>query len=131
MIRIRQRRKKQLASIILAAGRSTRMGDPSRAKVCYPVAGSPAIVLAMETYARSGINNHIFVVGHHAEQVMRTVAEVPNQQSYFAFQANALGTGNAAACGAALLRQLSEFDTVLVVAGDKVMQQSAIDRMLQ
>jgi CTP:molybdopterin cytidylyltransferase MocA len=99
------RKKKAISSIILAAGKSSRMRAPGKAKVCYPVAGKPAIVWILEALRQAGVPQHVVVVGSYAEQVMRTVAEGFGEVTY-AFQPQALGTGNAAKHGAALLRRL-------------------------
>ena len=123
------RKKKAISSIVLAAGKSSRMRDPGKAKVCYPVAGKPAIVLILEALRQVGVRQHVVVVGTHAEQVMQTIAEGFGEVAY-AFQTKALGTGNAAKYGAALLQRLSFTGNVLVTVGDRLTRPEVLQRLI-
>ena len=60
-------------TIILAAGKGTRMGVDTRPKVCFEVCGVPAIIRAMRAYHACGIKQHVIVVGNLAGQVIETV----------------------------------------------------------
>ena len=83
-------------TIILAAGKGTRMHSESTPKVCFPVNGVPAIVRAMRSYAAAGVKQFVVVVGTLAEAVMKTVgAEFPN--CVYAFQPEQNGTAGAVA----------------------------------
>ncbi|MFQ5631034.1 MAG: galactokinase family protein, partial [bacterium] len=124
-------KQNEIVSIILAAGKSSRMQAPDKAKVCFPVAGKPAIIRALETYRKAGINSHVIVVGYHAEEVMRTVSEKFDGEVWFAFQPKALGTGNAAKCGAQLLQKIGYDGSILLVAGDKVIKPGVIERLVR
>jgi len=117
-------------SIILAAGKGTRMGATDRPKVCFELDGAPVIVRAIETYARCGVRHHVLVVGDRAEQVMATVAaRCPG--AIFAYQAEQKGTGHATRCGAAMLEAFEYQGDVLVTAGDKVLAEAAVARLLE
>ena len=60
-------------SMILAAGKGTRMGSETRHKVCFPVDGQPVINRTLDIYNGCGIRQHILVVGFLADQVIETV----------------------------------------------------------
>jgi N-acetylgalactosamine kinase len=121
----------EIVSIILAAGKSSRMRADGRAKVCFPVGGKPAIIRLLETLRIAGIKSHVIVVGYHAEEVMRTVSEQLNGEVWFAFQPQALGTGNAAKCGMQFLLKTGFNGSALLIAGDKVIKPGAIERLLR
>ena len=63
-------------SIILAAGKGTRMGSATTPKVCFPVNGVPAVCRALETYRACGIAQHILIVGSLAGKVVETVGDI-------------------------------------------------------
>jgi NDP-sugar pyrophosphorylase family protein len=52
--------------IILAGGRGTRMASKDTHKVCFPIAGRPAIVRAIDTYKAAGLRRFLVVVGQMA-----------------------------------------------------------------
>jgi len=116
-------------SIILAAGKGTRMGPTDRPKVCLLLDGVPVIVHAIETYSRCGIEHHIVVVGDRAEQVAAAVCErFPD--TIFVYQPSLRGSGDAARRGAAVLDAFGYTGDVLVVAGDKVLEEHAVRALL-
>src|SRR5574344_2144317 len=84
-------------SIILAAGKGTRMGSGSMPKVCFPVNGVPAVNRALEIYRNCGIRQHVLIVGSHAGQVVETVGGAFENVS-FVYQAEQLGTAHALRC---------------------------------
>jgi len=112
-------------SIILAAGKGTRMGAADLPKVCFDLGGVPVIVHAIETYKRCGVEHHIVVIGDRAEQVAAAVCE-RFPQTIFAYQPHQRGTGDAARCGAAVLDAFDYEGDVLVVAGDKVVHEKTL-----
>lgn len=115
----------QVFSIILAAGKGTRMGATERPKVCFDLEGVPVVTRAIETYTRCGIEHHIVVVGERADQVAAAVcARFP--RAIFAYQPEPHGTGHAARCGASVLEAFDHGGDVMVVAGDKVLEERAV-----
>jgi len=118
-----------MISIILAAGKGTRMGATDRPKVCLDVAGVPVILRALETFTRCGVAHHVIVVGDRAEQVAATVCgRFP--QAIFAFEHELRGTGCAARCGASVLDAFGYAGDVLVAVGDKVIEEQALREQL-
>ena len=57
-------------AILLCAGKGTRMKDTSTHKVCYEIAGIPAIVRSIDNFKKAGINRFVVVVGSQADKVM-------------------------------------------------------------
>lgn len=58
--------------ILLAAGKSTRMGAH---KLVLPINGRPLVTYALATAARSGAAEVILVVGHNAQDVLHALPE--------------------------------------------------------
>ncbi|NLB55188.1 MAG: NTP transferase domain-containing protein, partial [Lentisphaerae bacterium] len=114
-------------SIILAAGKGTRMQSDTLHKVCFPIAGVPAINRAIESYNACGIQHHIVVVGSRAGQVVETVGSAFSNVS-FVFQSEQLGTANAAKTAIESLPFISDEDDILLVAGDRLMEVSVLER---
>jgi len=115
-------------SVILAAGKGTRMGSESCPKVCFPVDGKPAINRAIDIYNRCGVTQHIVVVGAMAGHVVETVGrEFSNVQ--FVYQAEQRGTAHAARIGLAALQSLSHDAEVLLVPGDRIVEPSVLEQL--
>ena len=105
------------------------MQAPKIPKVCFPVAGKPAICHLMETLEALGSQPNVLVVGHLAGTVVEEVGpKFPD--ALFAFQAELLGTGHAARQGAQVLEQLGYDGPVLVVAGDKLVEPRTIEKLM-
>lgn len=115
-------------SIILAAGKGTRMRSSTLHKVCFPIDGKPAIVHAIEAYNACGIRHHAVVVGSLAGQVVETVGSVFDNV-IFAYQATQAGTAHAARVG---LQALSSFEgdpDILLVAGDRIIEHAVLEKL--
>ena len=52
-------------TIVLAAGKGSRMNSSSVPKVCFPVNGIPAVNRALKIYNDCGIKQHILVVANY------------------------------------------------------------------
>lgn len=113
-------------SVVLAAGRGTRMGTLGLPKVCFPVGSRSTISRALLTCERCGIDHHLVVVGVMGEKVVEDVAgRFPSVT--FVCQGQRLGTGHAAKQAAYLLQRERFKGKILVVAGDKVLSRSVIE----
>lgn len=117
-----------LYTIILAGGKGSRMRSRDRHKVCFEIAGVPAIVRAIEAYNLLGVVQNVVVVGEMAGQVVETVGRQFGNV-VFAFQTEALGTGDAARCGLRALSGVDDRCRILVVAGDKLIQGETLRRL--
>ena len=63
-----------IAGIVLAAGRSSRLGRP---KQLLPVHGEPLIRHTLRRVLASSLDQVILVVGHEADEVRAAVADLP------------------------------------------------------
>jgi bifunctional UDP-N-acetylglucosamine pyrophosphorylase/glucosamine-1-phosphate N-acetyltransferase len=79
-------------SVILAAGRSTRMKS-ALPKVLHEVCGRPMIEYVLEAARAAGVSRQIVIVGHAAEEVKAALAGQRDVE--FALQAEQKGTGHA------------------------------------
>jgi bifunctional N-acetylglucosamine-1-phosphate-uridyltransferase/glucosamine-1-phosphate-acetyltransferase GlmU-like protein len=119
-----------VVAVILAAGKGRRMGAVEQNKVCYPVAGRPAILRAMEVYRAAGIRRFLVVVGALAEPVMRTVTEEYPETTYV-FQPRMGGTGHAAQVAVQALAAQGWTGRVMITMGDKVPRVGAIQKLFK
>ena len=116
-------------SVMLAAGRGTRMGNESTPKVCMQVAGVPFILRSLQSYQEAGVDSHVVVIGAGGGEVVRTVdGRVP--RVCFAVQPTPLGTGNAARCGVECLAAAGYEGAILLVMGDRWLAPAVVRRML-
>lgn len=119
-----------MACVILAGGVGKRMASSDRHKVCFPIAGRPAIVRAVDTYKAAGLRRFLVVVGQLAEQVIATVTASHPEVS-FVFQDKPRGTGHAAAVAAEALAAQDFHGPVVLVMGDKVTRPPVVRRLLE
>ncbi len=101
----------QLAHVILAAGKGTRMKS-RLPKVLHPILGRPMILYAVETALRVSPQPPVLVIGHGAEEVRAAVGE----RARYIIQQEQLGTGHAVLQTRPLLE--GHADAVLVTYGD-------------
>jgi len=109
---------KELRSIILAAGKGTRMKS-SLAKVLHPVCGRPMLEYVMRAVEASGSLKNYVVLGHQIE----SVKEILPSGFEAVEQRRLKGTADAVRCAEALF-QSAEGD-VLVLCGDTPLLQAA------
>jgi|GEM_PF-97632 N-acetylgalactosamine kinase len=117
-------------SIVLCGGKGTRMQSKTLHKVCFPIAGKPAINRLLDQLESAGITRHILVVGEKGRQVVEEVTEVRDNVT-FVYQINQNGTGNAAKQAAYYLEASKFTGNVLIVPGDKVLEKSALSRLIK
>jgi len=65
-----ERKEPNFAAIILAGGKGTRMGDNSRHKCTFEVAGKPSIIHLMQSLRECKFSTNIIVVGALSNQNM-------------------------------------------------------------
>ncbi len=85
---------RQSAAIIMAAGKGTRMKDPTKAKVMYQILGKPMIHYVVDMASELGVNRTIVVVGYQKEAV-REYLRVSHPSAVCVVQEQQLGTGHA------------------------------------
>lgn len=101
-----------LAGIILAAGKGSRMKSKSFNKVTLLLGGKPMIVHGVELLSRLKLSPIVVVVGFAKESVKKLIKE----DVLFAEQKKRLGTANALAVGLKILPKNTP--DVLVIQGD-------------
>ena len=115
--------------VILAAGAGKRMRSTDRHKVCFPIAGVPAILRIVRAIKAAGVRRILIVVGPLAEQVAATVSAEHGDVSYV-FQSAPRGTGHAAACAVEVLKASGYDGDVLISMGDKVISPSVVQELM-
>lgn len=101
----------QLTSIILAAGKGTRMKS-SLPKVLHKICGRPLIAYAVDVVRLVGVEQPVVVIGHGADLVKSTLGE----SVQFVEQKEQLGTGHAVLTARSAVP--ADSDLVLVTSGD-------------
>lgn len=113
---------KDLAAIILAAGKGTRMKS-DLPKVAHEVAGRPMVWWVARACAQAGCSRIVLVVGHQREVVEGIFEgfDEPGVSVEFAVQEPQLGTGHAVQCAMGCVEDLIGLGggaDVFVLAGD-------------
>lgn len=103
---------KSLATVILAAGKGTRMKS-ALPKVLHPLCGQPLIHYPVRLARQLGSARTVLVVGHGAAAVEALLAA---DGIHFVSQTEQLGTGHALLCAHAALADFS--GTILLLCGD-------------
>ena len=117
--------EQDLAVIILAAGKGTRMQN-SLAKVLIPVAGKPTLEFILNATATLNPSRTVVVVGHQAARVQQIFS---NRDLEFVLQKEQLGTGHAAR---QTEQKLADFQgCILVLCGDMpLIRTETLQRLL-
>ena len=123
---------RQLATVILAAGKGTRMKDPGKSKVMFELKDRPMIQYVVELALEISSDLVVVVVGYQKESVMDFIEEeFPNSMGKIAFahQDEQLGTGHAVMQAAP---HLSDYEgDVLVLSGDvPLLQPATLKRLI-
>lgn len=106
---------RDLATVILAAGKGTRMNRPDIAKVMFHLNGEPMIKNVVELAFKINSDRVIVVVGYFKDVVMDYVKKIA-PSAEFAIQEQQLGTGHAVMQTEKLLKNFN--GDVLVLSGD-------------
>jgi len=118
--------KQELAVVILAAGKGTRM-QSDRAKVLHSLASRPLLIHVLDTVATLNPQRVVVVVGYQSKEVKQACADRPVE---FVEQKEQLGTGHAVLQAQAAL---DDFEgSVLILCGDMpLIQSSTLQTLLQ
>jgi molybdenum cofactor cytidylyltransferase len=116
---------RHVAAVVLAAGRSTRMGGPN--KLLAEIGQRPLVRIAAEAALASGAKPVIVVTGHQRERVEQAVADLPLTFVHNPGFAHGLGTSVRAGIAAVP----AEADGAIVLLGDMPQVDAAlIDRLI-
>jgi len=107
-----QPKKSRIAAIVLAAGKSSRMG---RNKLLLDWNGKPIVAHVLEKLAGIGFAETIVVTGHQAAKVKSALGERPDLK---VIEARDHATGMAASLKAGLRALSPSSDAALVILGD-------------
>ena len=116
------------ASIVLCAGKGTRMNDDSKNKVAFNLAGVPVIKRLVNEMRKGGVNLFVIVVGHNAESVKEALSG--EEGIIYAYQHEQKGTGHATLCGLNALLDSGYDGQVIVSMGDKIVVSEIIKDLL-
>jgi molybdenum cofactor cytidylyltransferase len=105
-------RAKRIAAVILAAGRSTRMGGPN--KLLAEIAHRPLVRIAAEAALASRADPVIVVTGHQRAEIERALGAMPVRLVHNPDFAQGLGTSLKAGIAAVP----AQAEAVLVLLGD-------------
>jgi UDP-N-acetylglucosamine diphosphorylase/glucosamine-1-phosphate N-acetyltransferase len=107
--------QRPLAVVVMAAGQGKRMQDPTKAKVLYPLAGTPLLGHVLNLCKKIGAERTVVIIGYGREQVAEYLAsDFPGVQT--AVQSEQLGTGHAVKQTEHALRDFE--GDILVLSGD-------------
>jgi len=117
-----------IAAIVLAAGKSTRMRS-KLPKALHPVCGKPILAHILDALAEAGVTRRIVVVGHEGEAVRKTLdARYGDGVLEYVEQVEQRGTGHAALMAQPLLA--AHQGTSLIVPGDAPLLTAGVLRDL-
>ena len=103
---------KDVAALVLAAGKGTRMYS-DLAKVLHPICGRPMLSYPLAALEELRLGRVLVVVGHQAESIQKIFADASVE---WVLQTEQLGTGHAVLCA---LPHLADFTgSVLICCGD-------------
>ena len=104
-----------LAAVIMAAGKGTRMKDPSKAKVMYEVLGKPMVHYVIDLAKTLNAFRIIVIVGYQRDVVMQYI-HASHPEAEIAVQSEQLGTGHAIMQTESALKDF--IGDVVVLSGD-------------
>ena len=114
-----------VAAIILAAGKSTRMRSKIP-KPLHPLCGLPMTGHVMQACRGAGVQRLVLVIGYEAEAVRARLGEEPE----YAYQEAPRGTGHAVLSAQPLFQNWN--GTILVLAGDvPLLPAATVHRLVQ
>ena len=108
-------KKHDLAVVIMAAGKGTRMKDPSKAKVMYELLGKPMIHYVVDLAYNLKADRVVVIVGYQSDVVKNYIC-TSHPKIEIALQAEQLGTGHAIMQTETALKDF--LGDVIVLSGD-------------
>jgi UDP-N-acetylglucosamine pyrophosphorylase len=122
-------KKRKIAVIIMAAGKGTRMKDPSKVKVMYEVLGKPMIHYVVDLAYNLKADRVIVIVGYQREAVIQYISK-SHPQIEIAIQAEQLGTGHAIMQAEPVLHNFH--GDVIVLSGDvPLLTAPSMERLME
>jgi UDP-N-acetylglucosamine pyrophosphorylase len=120
---------RSLAVVVMAAGKGTRMNNPSMAKVMYTVDDRPMVELVVELAGRLGSDRVVVIVGWQKDSVISHLAATfPG--ALCVEQNPQLGTGHAVMQAGPALKDFT--GDVLVLSGDvPLLRLETLQRLLE
>jgi len=119
----------RLAVVVMAAGKGTRMKDPSMAKVMYPINGKPMIEYVVDLATRLGSSKTVAVVGWQKDSVIDYM-QSKGKPVHCVEQSPQLGTGHAVMQAEESLNGFA--GDVLVLSGDvPLLSDVTVRRLIQ
>lgn len=120
--------ERPLAVVILAAGKGTRMKDPSKAKVMYEVLGKPMIHYVLDVAFSLKAERVLTIVGYQRETVAGYVSQ-SHPKAEIVLQLEQLGTGHAVMQTKPLLQNFQ--GDVVVLSGDvPLLRRETLERLI-
>ncbi|MGH2567634.1 MAG: sugar phosphate nucleotidyltransferase [Bacteroidota bacterium] len=122
-------KKENFATVIMAAGKGTRMKNPDKAKVMFELSGKPMIHYVADLAYALGAGRIVAIVGFQREEVM-TYLQQTHPRVEFVVQEPQLGTGHAVMQTESTLEDFS--GDLLVLSGDvPLLKKETINDMMQ
>lgn len=118
--------EQRLASVILAAGKGTRMKSQI-SKVLHEIAGEPMVLQPVRMARRCGCDPAVVVVGHQAGAVEEALA---GEEVVTTRQDQQLGTGHALLCAEPALEDF-EGDVLLLCGDVPLIRLETLQRLLE
>ncbi|RPI00770.1 MAG: UDP-N-acetylglucosamine pyrophosphorylase [Ignavibacteriae bacterium] len=112
---MKEEKTRGVAVAIMAAGKGTRMKDPSRAKVMYELLGRPMIHYVVDLAYQLNADPVIVIVGYQRDAVVQYIEKL-FPRSEIAEQTEQLGTGHAVMQTEQALKNF--YGDVIVLSGD-------------
>jgi glucose-1-phosphate thymidylyltransferase len=117
-----------MKAVILAAGEGKRLRPftETMPKVMLPVANKPVLEYVFDAVKKSGIDEIIVVVGYKKEVIMEYFKDYKDVKITYVNQTKQLGTAHA------LLQAKKHIkDSFIVLAGDNIIDQSSISKLMK
>lgn len=115
--------------IILCGGKGSRMNSDLTHKVCFNIAGMPAIHRLIGDLKCAGIKRFFVVVGSMAGNVIECIGN-SFDDVVFVYQKNPLGTGDAVIKAVNVIQNLNVEGPIMVVMGDKIIKSTVIENLI-